>query len=81
MILVTKTSDQTRQRYVCIVITYTVAEYCIVQPYMIVNPARGQLNREFDFFPLSPLAPDNFASRDGFARPVPRQPAHSEHSS
>ena len=49
--------------------------------YMIANPARGQLNREIVFFPLSPFAPDNFASRDGFARPVPRQPAHSEHSS
>ena len=37
--------------YVYIVITYTVAEYCIVQPYMIANPARGQLNREIVFFP------------------------------
>ena len=24
--------------------------YCIVQPYMITNPARGQLNREIVFF-------------------------------
>ena len=67
--------------YVCIVITYTVAEYCIVQPYMIANPARGQLNREIIIISPSPFAPDNFALRDGFACPVPRQPAHSEHSS
>ena len=28
------------------------------------------------FFPLSPLAPENLISRDGFGSPVPRQPAH-----
>ena len=26
--------------------------------------------------PLSPCVPENFVSRDGFSRPVPRQPAH-----
>ena len=26
--------------------------------------------------PLSPCVPENLASRDGFSRPVPRQPAH-----
>ena len=26
--------------------------------------------------PLSPYAPENLVSRDGFSRPVPRQPAH-----
>ena len=26
--------------------------------------------------PLSPCVPKNFVSRDGFSRPVPRQPAH-----
>ena len=26
--------------------------------------------------PLSPFAPENLVSRDGFSRPVPRQPAH-----
>ena len=26
--------------------------------------------------PLSPYVPDNLVSRDGFSRPVPRQPAH-----
>ena len=27
-------------------------------------------------FPLSPFAPENLVSRDGFGSPVPRQPAH-----
>ena len=31
-------------------------------------------------FSLSPFAPKNLVSRDGFGRPVPRQPAHSPHS-
>ena len=35
--------------YVYTIITFTVAECCIVQPYMIANPARGQLNRIFFF--------------------------------
>ena len=26
--------------------------------------------------PLSPYVPENLVSRDGFSRPVPRQPAH-----
>ena len=30
--------------------------------------------------PLSPYAPDKLVSRDGFSRPVPRQPAHSPYS-
>ena len=34
----------------------------------------GQLNREN--IPLSPCAPENLVSRDGFGIPVPRQPAH-----
>ena len=37
------------------------------------NPALGQLNRDI---PLSPCVPENLVSRDGFSRPVPRQPAH-----
>ena len=45
------------------------------QPGKVANPARGQLNRENDI-PLSPCAPENLVSRDGFSRPVPRQPAH-----
>ena len=34
----------------------------------------------FQDYPLSPFAPENFVSRDGFSRPVPRQPAHSPYS-
>ena len=45
------------------------------QPGKIANPARGQLNRENNI-PLPPCAPENLVSRDGFSRPVPRQPAH-----
>ena len=45
------------------------------QPGKVVNPARGQLNRENNI-PLSPCVPENLVSRDGFSRPVPRQPAH-----
>ena len=45
------------------------------QPGKVGNPARGQLNRENNI-PLSPYVPENLVSRDGFSRPVPRQPAH-----
>ena len=45
------------------------------QPGKVANPARGQLNRENNI-PLSPCVPENVVSRDGFSRPVPRQPAH-----
>ena len=46
------------------------------QPGKVANPARGQLNRENEHSPLSPCVPENLVSRDGFSRPVPRQPAH-----
>ena len=48
------------------------------QPDKAANPARGQLNRENDTvcFSLSPFAPENLVSRDGFGNPAPRQPAH-----
>ena len=45
------------------------------QPGKVANPARGQLNREKNI-PRSPCVPENLVSRDGFSRPVPRQPAH-----
>ena len=45
------------------------------QPGKVANAARGQLNRENDI-PLSPCVPENSVLRDGFSRPVPRQPAH-----
>ena len=45
------------------------------QPGKVANPARGQLNRE-NYIPLSPCVPEILVSRDGFSRPVPRQPAY-----
>ena len=45
------------------------------QPGKVANPARGQLNRE-NIVPLSPCEPKNLILRNGFSRPVPRQPAH-----
>ena len=45
------------------------------QPGKVASPACGQLNRE-NTIPLSPCVPENLVSRDGFSRPVPRQPAH-----
>ena len=35
---------------------------------------------QLKFFPVPVRAPENLVSRDGFDRPVPRQPAHSPHS-
>ena len=45
------------------------------QPGKVANPARGQLNRE-KIFPSPRSKPEDLVSRDGFSRPVPRQPAH-----
>ena len=61
--------------YVCMVITYSNG---VDQPGKVVNPARGQLNRDNEHrsISLSPFAPENLVSRDGFGSPVPRQPAH-----
>ena len=39
------------------------------------NPARGQLNRENEYFPVA-FVPENLISRDGFGIPVSRHPAH-----
>ena len=44
------------------------------QPDKVANPARGRLNRENEYFPVPVRA--SLVSRDGFSRPVPRQPAH-----
>ena len=51
------------------VITYSKGKD---QPGKVANPARGQLNREKVIVSLSPFAPENLVSRDGFGRPVPR---------
>ena len=40
------------------------------EPGKVVNPARGQLNRENQYFL------ENLVSRDGFGSPIPRHPAH-----
>ena len=45
------------------------------QPGKVANPARGQLNRENEHSPV-PVRAYELVSRDGFSRPVPRQPAH-----
>ena len=42
----------------------------------LANPARGRLNRENGYSPVPPCVPENLVWRDGFSRPVPRQPAH-----
>ena len=60
--------------HVCMVIPYYIKRKD--QPDKATNPARGQLNREMNIS-LSPFAPENFLSRDGFGSPVPpRLPAH-----
>ena len=46
------------------------------QPGKTANYARGQLNTGEMSISLSPFASENLVSRDGFGRPVPRQPAH-----
>ena len=53
-------------------ITYSKGKH---QPGEVANPAHGQLSRKKNFS-LSPFAPENLVSRDGFGRSVPRQPAH-----
>ena len=40
-------------------------------PILLVVSWAGKMN-----IPLSPYVPENLVSRDGFSRPVPRQPAH-----
>ena len=54
--------------YVCMVITFSKSKD---QPGKVANPARGKLNREIHIS-LSPFAPDNLVSRDGFGSPVTR---------
>ena len=56
------------------VITHTCKS--MDQPGKAANSARGQLSRENEYF-SSTFAPENLVSRDGFGRPVSRQPAHS----
>ena len=44
------------------------------------HPKLDQLKMTNGYFSLSPFAPENLVSRDGFGRPVPRQPAPYLHS-
>ena len=57
------------------VITYSKS---MDQPCKVANPVRGVVVRRPGKMniPLSPYVPENLVSRDGFSRPVPRQPAH-----
>ena len=47
---------------------------------MVVNPARGQLNRETNVFPCPHLRLKIWSRETGSAIPVPRQRAHSPHT-
>ena len=46
------------------------------QPDKVANPARGQLNRENEYFPVPVFAAEKLAPRSGFGSLVPRQPPH-----
>ena len=59
-------------KYVFMAITYSKGKD---QSGKVADPARGQLNREINIS-LSPFAPENLVSRDGFGSPISRQSAH-----
>ena len=57
---------------ICTVITYSRVWIKRVRlPILLVVNCTGRNN-----ISLSPYVPENLVSRDGFSRPVPRQPAH-----
>ena len=59
------TPHKERCEYVCMLITCSKIKD---QPgNKVASPARGQLNREIEYFPLL-VAPDNSVSRDRFVR-------------
>ena len=61
--------------YVCMYLWSShIARVWINRVRFVANPARDQLNRENKYSPVP--VPENLVSRDGFSRPVPRQPAH-----
>ena len=61
--------------HVCLV-TH-IARVWINRVRLPILHARGQLNRENEYFPVRVVfVPENLVSRDGFGSPVPRQPAH-----
>ena len=59
--------------YVCMVIRVCINRVRL--PILLVVSWTGKMN-----IPLSPYAPENLVLRDGFSRPVPRQPTHSPYS-
>ena len=61
---------------VCMVTTYSRVWINRVRlPILLVISSTEKIN-----ISLSPFAPDNLVSRDGFGSPVPRPPAHSPYS-
>ena len=60
--------------------THTHTRTHTYKPDMVAVRAGGPLNKENVTFYLSPFAPESLFSRDGFDRPVPRQPTHSPDS-
>ena len=46
------------------------------QPSKVANQFCSWSAEQGKNIPLSPCVPENLVSRDGFSRPVPRQPAH-----
>ena len=46
------------------------------RPVKVANTARGQLDREDEYSPLSRFAHENLVAQHGFDSPVPRQPVH-----
>ena len=62
-------------KYISLVITYIRVWINRVRlPILLVVSRTGKTN-----ISLSPFAPENLVSRDGFGRPVPRQPAYSSY--
>ena len=62
--------------YIC-VYSHTYNSKSRDQPGKVASPARGQLNRKKENFPVRvQFVPEDLVSRDGFGSPVPRQPAH-----
>ena len=59
--------------YVCMVITYYSRVWInrVRLPILLVVSWTGKVDTL-----MSPCVPENLVSRDGFSRPVPRQPAH-----
>ena len=64
--------DKTMSFVYSMVITYSRVWINRVRlPILLVVRWTGKMN-----IPLSPCVPENLVLRDGFSRPVPRQPAH-----